>query len=96
MVGAKHVHSDIVRELRRRYADGYRINELVEGFGLSRTAVHGIVRHKTHVNVLDTELDPLATVEPRKSRERVRPPETPPGEQTKFERAAHLLAAKHR
>ena len=95
-MGARHIHSDIVRQLRKRYADGYRINELVEGFGLSRTAVHGIVRRKTHVNVRDTKLDPLATVEPRKSRERVRPPETPPGELNKFERAAQVLAAKHR
>ena len=96
MMGARHIHSDTVRQLRRRYADGYRISELVEGFGLSRSAVHGIVRKKTHVDVLDTNLDPLATVEPRKSRERVRSPETPLGELNKYQRAAQAIAARRR
>ena len=95
-MGARHIHSDTVRQLRRRYADGYRISELVKGFGLSRSAVHGIVRKKTHTTVLDTNLDPLATVEPRTSRERVRPPETPPGELNKFERAAQIYAERRR
>ena len=96
-MGTGRIHTDTVREIRRRYALGYRISELVEGFGLSRTAVHGIVRGKTHKLVLDSELSPLATVEPIHSRERVRPPEAPPGELTpRYKSAVQELARRQR
>lgn len=93
-MGARRIHSDTVREIRRRYEQGYTVSEMVDSFGLSRTAVSGIVNGKTHRDVVETDMEPLARVMPRKSMEH--PPDTPPGEPTKFSRAAAALAARRR
>lgn len=46
-------HVDLIRALRRSYADGTPIAELMRETGLSRSCVTGIVKGRTHTRVKD-------------------------------------------
>ena len=47
-----HLPTDRVAQIKKYIHDGYRIGELSDAFGVSRTAISSIKSGKTHARVL--------------------------------------------
>ena len=63
----KNVSTDRAREILRRHADGWRIGEMADAYGLSPSTVSRIVHRVTHRGVvIETRLEPLAKSHPRR------------------------------